>query len=484
VHHSNATNPFLYLAQTAKTNPSGVFVESVDQRLLNSEAHDLVRQIAYELRRLGVKPGELLALDLPEVLSMLFTQAAFHETAVSAVLPRGFVADGAFAIDWIFSSAVPAPASHGGARVVSVDSAFIKRVEQNPVGIEVRQYESEHSPARLVFSSGTTGQPNAILLPLDALEFHSANALKTFMSGDPFLMLLPTATTFGFFAFLLSVRFGRPFWSVEAGSPDKIVELAHRSSATSIKASPAQLAGVVDVLEARGQRMPSVQTIYVVGTVMPPALAARLRTATEGGEIYNLYGSTEATIATARFYESDDPFDAGHPFAVSRVQIVDENDVELPQGATGRIRHHHPYMVHEYVGNPHATAEVFKGDWFYPGDLGFIRSDGGLTLAGRASEVLNAGGVKIDPVQLDLFAVSHPGVIDAASFGYSSATGLTQIGIALVVADAIDVAELVRGFNARFGTAAPKLVARIDAIPRNAMGKPMRTSLAAQYAES
>ena len=477
-------NPFIYLARHAQSNPSGVFVETAEQRILNAEAHDLVRRIAYELRQLGVKPGDLVALDLPEVLSMLFTEAVFHEAAVSTVLPRGFVADGAFTIEWIFSSAVPAPASQGGARVVSVDSDFVRRVEKNPIGIAVREFESELSHARLAFSSGTTGQPNAIGLTLAALEFHSANALETFMGGDPFLMLLPTGTTFGFFAFLLSARFGRPFWAVEAGSPANIVQLALRSTATSIKASPAQLAGVVDELEANGQALPAVQTVYVVGTVMPPTLAARLRAVTDGCQIFNLYGSTEATIATARYYESDDPFDAGQPFPGSIVQIVDADDRELPQGETGRIRHHHPYMVHEYLGNPDATSAAFAGEWFYPGDLGFIRSDGGLTLAGRASEVLNAGGVKVDPTQLDLFAVSHAGVLDAASFGYRTASGVTQIGIVLVTQDGIDVQALVRGFTARFGSAAPKLVARIDEIPRNSMGKPMRLALASIYAEN
>jgi acyl-CoA synthetase (AMP-forming)/AMP-acid ligase II len=214
---------------------------------------------------------------------------------------------------------------------------------------------------------------------------------------------------------------------------------------------------------------------------MPTALATRLRRRTEGCEVYTLYGSTEATIATARYYDSDDPFDAGLPFAGSEIEIVDDADERLPSGQVGRIRHRHPNMITGYLGDPESTARNFRNGWFYPGDLGFIRPDGGLTLAGRSSELLNSGGVKIDPVQLDLFARENPRVRDAASFAFEGSSGIQRIGIAVVVDDDFDVNALIGEFARRFGPAAPHLVARIDEIPRNALGKPMRQSLTEKY---
>ncbi|WP_172829590.1 class I adenylate-forming enzyme family protein [Microterricola viridarii] len=484
MNDAEVINPFVYLQRNAEANPSGVFVETATQKVLNSEAFELAKKIAYEFRHLGVKPGDLVALDLPETLSMIFAEAAFHEAAVSTVLPHGYVADGLFAIDWIFSSATPAPAAHGGARVISVDAAFLQRVEQNPYGITPRDFDSELSTARLVFSSGTTGRANAMEYSLGMLEYCTDAAADTWLAGDPCLTLFPTATPFGFFAFYLSVKIGKPYWSVEAGDPANIIEIALRSSATALRASPAQLAGLVDVLEARNQTLPAVREALTVGSVMPPALSARVRAATDGCVIQNLYGSTEGTVARLRLTDSDDPFDGGQPHPRSDVQIVDENHVEVPDGQIGRIRHKSAYMIQEYVGNPAATLEAFTDGWFYPGDLGLIRPDGGLTLTGRVSEVLNAGGVKVDPATLDLFAVTHPLVSDAASFEYESNTGLKQIGIVLVTEDGLDVQALIRDFGTQFGGAAPKLVARIDEIPRNTMGKPMRRALAEQYKQS
>jgi acyl-CoA synthetase (AMP-forming)/AMP-acid ligase II len=141
-------------------------------------------------------------------------------------------------------------------------------------------------------------------------------------------------------------------------------------------------------------------------------------------------------------------------------------------------------MVHEYLGAPDATRRAFRDGWFYSGDLGFIRPDGGLALTGRETEVLNAGGVKVDPVRLDHFAIANANVTDACSFEYETKSGLRQIGIALVTDEQIDVPAFVADLKAEFGVAAPKLVARVDSIPRNAMGKPMRRALAEKYKES
>lgn len=477
-------NPFLYLQRNAETDPDGVFFETVDQRVSNSEAFTSAKRIAFELRHLGVQPGDLVALDLPETLSMIFTEAVFHEAAVSTVLPRGYESDGSFPLHWIFSSAPTPPASHGGAKVIAVDAEFLRRIEQNPYGTTPREFESEKSTARLVFSSGTTGQPHAISFTLASLEFNATQALDTPLASEPFLTLLPTSSPFGFYGFYLSVKDARPFWSVGSGDTADTVRLAARSSAAALMASPAQIASVVELLEAEDRTLPAVRLVQVLGTVMPPALARRIRAATGGCSIYNLYGSTEATVAFVRYYESDDPFDAGMPFPNSEVQIVDDDSNELPRGQVGMIRHRHPHMVHEYVGNPDATRRVFRDGWFYPGDLGFIRLDGGLTLAGRASEVLNAGGVKIDPAQLDLFAVARENVTDAASFEYETRAGVKQIGMALVTEDALDVQALIRDLDAKFGSAAPKLMARVPEIPRNGMGKPMRRTLAEKYKES
>jgi acyl-CoA synthetase (AMP-forming)/AMP-acid ligase II len=472
-------NPFLCLEASAKTNPSGVFVETVDQKVLNSEALVHVRKLAFELRHLGVRPGDVVALNVPDSLGALFLLAIFHEACASTVLPRGFVPSTAFTVDWLFTVS-PNPDS-AATRTVLVDGTFLQRVEENPYGISPRPYASDDSIIRISYSSGTTGTPKAVASRLGRLADVTAGALETWMEGDPFLVLFGLGMSAGFNGLCLSVLDGRPYLCVGASEIPAILDFAARKSVTSLKGSPAQMEALVDELEAEAKTLPDVRSIYVMGTVMPPPLAERLRRATDGCEIHTLYGSTEATIATAKHYDSADPHDAGYPLAGTELQIVDDADRAVPDGQVGRIRLRTPHMVPGYLGNPEATASTFRDGWFYPGDLGSIRADGGLTLAGRSSEILNAGGVKIDPVQLDLFAREHPGVRDAASFGFASSSGIQRIGIAVVVNDGFDVNALIADFRRRFGRAAPRLVARIDEVPRNAQGKPLRRVLADNY---
>lgn len=137
-------------------------------------------------------------------------------------------------------------------------------------------------------------------------------------------------------------------------------------------------------------------------------------------------------------------------------------------------------MATEYVGNPEATAQSFRQGWFYPGDFGVLSTDSTLTLQGRQSELLNAGGVKIDPTRLDLFAVAQDGVDDACSFAYEDRFGLLHIGLALVAPGALDVKAFIALCAAEFGGAAPQLLSRVESIPRNGMGKPLRAVLALQ----
>jgi len=471
-------NPFLYLQHNADADPSGIFSRSVDQTMTNAEALVSVKKLAFELRHRGVKPGDVIALELPDQLAILFTEAAYHEGAITTILPAGYTPDGSFPLDWTFSRRPAEPGA--GDRFVSVNARFLQHVDENPYGIS----PTEDSPdtVRIVFSSGTTGTPNVIPLSRRAMQSFD-DALETWFKGDPFLVLMDFGTPWGFGGFYLSVKGGRPFLCAGGATPAELVRLADQNSVTSLKGSPAQIAGFIDELEAEGRTLPSVKTVFVGGTVMPPGVAERTRNALAGCEIFSMYGSTEATIGTSRRYDSDDPSNAGWVLPGSTIEVVDDDDQPVTTGTPGRIRHRSAGMIHAYLGNSEASARAFRDGWFYSGDLGFFRPDGGLTLTGREAEVLNAGGVKIDPNRLDHVALGHPGVIDACSFEYQTASGLTQIGMALVTEQSVNVQELVDALASEFGPAAPKLIARVDAVPRNAMGKPMRRTLAERYRE-
>lgn len=473
------TNPFLHLKRNAEENPRGIFSRSPDETLTNAEALVAVTKLAFELRRLGVRAGDNVALHLPDRLSILFTEALYHEGAVGTIIPRGASADGLFPIAWTFTTD-PAGAAEGS-RVVTVDARFLQKVEENPYGI--RPSDAPLDVLRIVFSSGTTGRPHAIALGREMEQAMDA-ALETWFQTGPSMTLMDTGTAWGMGEFFLSVKGGQPYLCVGGAPAADIVRLAAEQGVRTLKGSPQQVAAVVDELDAQNRTLPDIQVVVVAGTVMPPDLAARARRATEGCTIVVNYGSTEAGAGTSRVYTSDDPFDAGHAGPGTRLEIVDDDDHVVPDGTEGRIRLRSFGMVHEYLGDPEASARAFRDGWFYPGDLGVIRPDGGLTLTGRESEVLNAGGVKIDPSRLDHAALAHPGVLDACSFEYDGAAGVRRIGLALVATEDADIPGVVAALSAEFGVASPALVAKLEAIPRTATGKPKRRELAEQFSGS
>jgi acyl-coenzyme A synthetase/AMP-(fatty) acid ligase len=133
-------------------------------------------------------------------------------------------------------------------------------------------------------------------------------------------------------------------------------------------------------------------------------------------------------------------------------------------------------MASGYYSTDSGADESFKAGWFYPGDLGWLRDDGGLVLRGRTADLLNIGGLKLNPNVIDRYLVSIDGVRDALSFEYEDAMGATRIGAAVVVEGSFD-ARLLPNLIAHDLDAdyRPTQVVVVDRLARNQAGKALRT---------
>lgn len=473
-------SPFSFLARTAADNPEGIFALGLDQSLRNDEALLFAQRFAAEFRELGVVAGERVAVLLPEMLSLLVAVALFHEAAVGVAVPREGVPE-SVAVDWFVTDGAEDAPVIPGARVVLVDAAFLRRVQSREPATDPRAYPDATSPVRVFFSSGTTGVPKGIETSVAAMEFYGETAPETWLRGDPALMLMPLGTIFGFAGFYIALCTGRTHHLVGGATPQGLIEMILRSGATTLVGSPAQIGGVVATAESLGVRLPRVERIVTTGSVMPGALLQRLGALAGGCESHTVYGSTEATLATERYADSEDPLFVGHLVPGAEVEIVDADTRPVPAGEVGRVRHRHRAMARGYIGDPEASRLAFLDGWFYPGDLARLRADGGLVLTGRTSERLNAGGVKLDANMLDLFALDQPGVADAAAFLHRGDDGHEQIALAVVPDVGFTVQPFLDVIAARFGVASPTILLRVEAIPRNTMGKPLRRELAAGY---
>jgi acyl-CoA synthetase (AMP-forming)/AMP-acid ligase II len=165
------------------------------------------------------------------------------------------------------------------------------------------------------------------------------------------------------------------------------------------------------------------------------------------------------------------------------VAILDDDGNELPAGEPGEVAVRGPTVMAGYENDPDANARSFCGGWFRTGDMGYVDAAGYLLLTGRIREVINRGGEKISPAEIDAVLESHPAVVEAAAFGLAHPT-LNELVVAAVVAARdrnVSERELRQHARSRLGPSkVPAKIYFVDSLPRNKNGKLQRNKLAAQ----
>ena len=122
------------------------------------------------------------------------------------------------------------------------------------------------------------------------------------------------------------------------------------------------------------------------------------------------------------------------------------------------------------------------GGWFRRGDQGFLDGDGYLTLVGRLKELINRGGEKISPREIDEVLLTHPSVAEAVAFGVSHPTGGEEVAAAVVLRDPVSESDLLAYCRERLADfKRPKQIHITDVIPRTATGKIQRRLVAEAF---
>jgi acyl-CoA synthetase (AMP-forming)/AMP-acid ligase II len=163
------------------------------------------------------------------------------------------------------------------------------------------------------------------------------------------------------------------------------------------------------------------------------------------------------------------------------VGIMDESGKILPQGAVGEIVIRGDNVTAGYENNPRANAENFTNGWFRTGDQGVLDEEGYLSITGRLKEIINRGGEKISPREVDEVMMDHPAVQQCVTFAMPHPKLGEEIAAAVVLregqtATEDDIRAFVGQHLADFKV--PKKVLIMDEIPKGATGKLQRIGLA------
>jgi acyl-CoA synthetase (AMP-forming)/AMP-acid ligase II len=168
-----------------------------------------------------------------------------------------------------------------------------------------------------------------------------------------------------------------------------------------------------------------------------------------------------------------------------KISIMDKAGSHLPIGEAGEVVIKGPNVITGYENNPEANASSFVDGWFRTGDQGVLDDKGYLTLVARIKELINRGGEKISPREIDEVLLSHPAVAEAVCFGVPHATWGEEVAAVVVLKNQVSEADLLGYCKERLAEyKRPKQIHITDTIPRTATGKIQRGAMARAYSNA
>ena len=328
---------------------------------------------------------------------------------------------------------------------------------------------SPDDPALLPFTSGTTGVPKGAPLSHGNL-LASAEAVRLaweWTPADTLLLCLPLFHVHGLGVGLHGAFNAGAAIQLQRGFDPEAV-LAATDETTMFFGVPTMYArlAAADGLERLGRLR-----LCVSGSApLSAELHERIRAAS-AQTILERYGMTETLMLTTNPYDGERRAGTvGFPFPGVEVRLdADSSEIQV-RG---------PNVFAGYLDRPDATAEAFTDDgWFRTGDIGSLDADGYLSLVGRAKELIISGGYNVYPREIEDVLRDHPSVRDVAVVGTPDPEW-GEVVTAYVEADDPFDADDVKAFAAEqlVGYKRPRAVHRVDALPRNRMGKVQREQL-------
>lgn len=200
--------------------------------------------------------------------------------------------------------------------------------------------------------------------------------------------------------------------------------------------------------------------------------------------LYVRYGATECgSISMALPGDHDADETSGRPKNGVELQIVDSSNCNMPPGHPGEIRLRAPGMATGYFDSPEDSAKRFQNGWFYPGDIGYLRTDGQLIVQGRKDDMIILNGINIFPAEIERVLDNHPAVNESAALPLSSRIH-GQIPVAAVELKsgfAITALELQTFCRQHLALRAPRRILIIDSLPRNSQHKILKRELSKAF---
>jgi len=338
------------------------------------------------------------------------------------------------------------------------------------------------------YTSGTTGRPKGVMLTqrnLLAMTHSYYSDVDRIAPGEAILHAAPMSHGSGIYI-LPHVAQAACNVIPESGGfdPAEIFDLLRVHRGVTLFAAPTMVKRLVDRAEIAVPDLTNLKTVVYGGGPMYVA-DIRRAIAVMGPRFAQIYGQGECPMTiTALSKALHDGADegvlasVGLPFTGIEVRVADHEDRSLPTGEIGEVLVRGDTVMAGYLNNPDATASTLAHGWLHTGDIGCVDERGFLTLKDRSKDVIISGGANIYPREVEEVLLTHPAVAEASVLGMADGQWGEQV-VAFIVARGDVLAEelerLCLDSIARFKR--PKRYVFVDALPKNAAGKVLKTEL-------
>jgi len=518
------------LTRSARNFPDHTALNYMGKKITYKELDGLVNRFARALSDLAIKPGDKVAVCLPNIPQVIITNLAVlrigavtvqnnplytkRELAyqlndsgskivitLTLLIPRMQALKSKTGLEKIIGchihSYLPFPKKQ---LFPFVKKDMYRKVEPTAEVLVFNDLIGKYSPeavednsrwdelAALLYTGGTTGVSKGVMLSHANLS-HNAQQFSAWFPdikpGEERLMgNFPVFHIAGFAAIQNFIIWqGWEDIMVPRPEPKINIELIKKYKPTFLPGVPTIFVGLLAEADFRKLDFAEMKGFFSGAAPLAADTIKDLKDLT-GATMCEVYGSTETTamVSITPWGGRIKPGTVGVPVADTEIKIVDidDPDKELAIGESGEIAVKGPQIMMGYYNRPAETKEAIRDGWFLTGDLGKFDEDGYLTIVDRKKDMIIAGGYNIYPVELDGVLMGHPKILEACAIGipheYRGETVkafiVTRKGETLT---ADEVSNHCKKNLAAYKV--PKIIEFIDELPKSAVGKILRRKL-------
>ncbi len=470
----------------------------------NVQMHSAALKLANALKKLGIKKGDRVIIQMPNCPEVLQSFLAGY-AAGAVVVPINFMV-GDSETTFIYKDT--------GAKVVISSTIFLPKIEvcrkdapdlkdiiliDKEVSDTILSYHQllaensdncpiepvdENDLAALIYTAGTTGTPKGVMHTHKSLMANAQMQVDTvdIPVGLTSVVVLPLCHSYG----IASMNFGM----IKGGGTAVIINSFDIDQVfSSIEKYKAEVIGAVPTMYVfmllhpdPGKYDLSSMKYWISGSAPLTLDTWNQFKAKFGGEIAEGWGLTEAGANN-----SANPMNGpkkigsiGKPMNGTLMKVIDGQGNELPAGQQGEILISGPMLMKGYWQNPEETAKVLKGEWLYTGDVGYRDEEGYYFITERKKDLIIKGGENIAPREVEEVLYTHPKISEAAVIGIPDEVYGENIKAFVVLqpgqtAEPQEVIEYCQAKLKRFKS--PKEVEFLEALPKSLVGKILRKEL-------